>query len=897
MATKETKDGLGYIIQAISNIVEPKVADLRYDKTYRAKVTEKVEAGIYKVKINGREYQLEYKGDLNVEDIVRVKAPLNNFSDIYIEAEPSTGGGSGGTSDYDDLFNKPILNTNNTETQPVNEKETIKGTIKLHKVSKTGNYNDLNNKPSLDFIPISEKGVANGVATLGTNSKVVSSQLPIASTSELGTIKVGANLNITEDGTLNVLTSSDTVSDTLPIGSIVKWGSYTAPKNWLLCNGQELKRNEYPDLFAAIGTTYGEGNGSTTFNLPNMSSKFSVGYNNSDSDFNSLGKTGGEKTHTLTIAEMPAHTHKTWISDTAYSERGDGYQNYYYGQGRYYNNTSSVGGSKAHNNMPPYIVMNYIIKAKQSAGVVATVVDNLDSTSSIDALSANQGKILKGYISDNDTMITTLQEDVIKVEDDITKIKSNYIPVSQKGNPNGVATLDNNALLKDTQLPIASPTRLGGIKIGENLNITADGVLNATGGGGGGSGGTSDYDDLFNKPILNTNNTETQPVNEKETIKGTIKLHKVSKTGNYNDLNNKPSLDFIPISEKGVANGVATLGTNSKVVSSQLPIASTSELGTIKVGANLNITEDGTLNVLTSSDTVSDTLPIGSIVKWGSYTAPKNWLLCNGQELKRNEYPDLFAAIGTTYGEGNGSTTFNLPNMSSKFSVGYNNSDSDFNSLGKTGGEKTHTLTIAEMPAHTHKTWISDTAYSERGDGYQNYYYGQGRYYNNTSSVGGSKAHNNMPPYIVMNYIIKAKQSAGVVATVVDNLDSTSSIDALSANQGKILNENKLNFGYSAKVNDTSIPVSKLRFTVLEVSGVGDFNIKLNKYYTLIDGQIITSFIIGQANTQNNINVTSIVPAINQTNYYNYLSELQVFSDAKTATTFVHIGVFYIPND
>ena len=342
MATKETKDGLGYIIQAISNIVEPKVADLRYDKTYRAKVTEKVEAGIYKVKINSREYQLEYKGDLNVGDIVRVKAPLNNFSDIYIEAEPSTGGGSGGTSNYNDLLNKPILNTNNTEAQPVNEKETIKGTIKLHKVSKTGNYNDLNNKPSLDFIPISEKGVANGVATLGTNSKVVSSQLPIASVSELGTIKVGANLNITEDGTLNVLTSSDTVSDTLPIGSIVEWGSYTAPQNWLLCNGQELKRNEYPDLFAAIGTTYGEGDGSTTFNLPNMNSKFSVGYNNSDSDFNSLGKTGGEKTHTLTIAEMPAHTHKTWISDTAYSERGDGYQNYYYGQGRYYNSTSTV---------------------------------------------------------------------------------------------------------------------------------------------------------------------------------------------------------------------------------------------------------------------------------------------------------------------------------------------------------------------------------------------------------------------------------------------------------------------------------------------------------------------------------------------------------------------------
>lgn len=705
MATKETKDGLGYIIQAISNIVEPKVADLRYDKTYRAKVTEKVEAGIYKVKINGREYQLEYKGDLNVEDIVRVKAPLNNFSDIYIEAEPSTGGGSGGTSDYDDLFNKPILNTNNTEAQPVNEKETIKGTIKLHKVSKTGNYNDLNNKPSLDFIPISEKGVANGVATLGTNSKVVSSQLPIASTSELGTIKVGANLNITEDGTLNVLTSSDTVSDTLPIGSIVKWGSYTAPKNWLLCNGQELKRNEYPDLFAAIGTTYGEGNGSTTFNLPNMSSKFSVGYNNSDSDFNSLGKTGGEKTHTLTIAEMPAHTHKTWISDTAYSERGDGYQNYYYGQGRYYNNTSSVGESKAHNNMPPYIVMNYIIKAKQSAGVVATVVDNLDSTSSIDALSANQGKILKGYISDNDTMITTLQEDVIKVEDDITKIKSNYIPVSQKGNPNGVATLDNNALLKDTQLPIASPTRLGGIKIGENLNITADGVLNATGGGGGGSG-------------------------EKE-----VSISETEPTENSIEL-------WVDLSEDE-------------------PIP----------------------------DPALDSTPVGAIVPYPSDIIPEGFLECNGQAVSRTDYQELFNIIGTTYGNGDGFTTFNLPDLQGKIPVGLDENDTDFDTLGNTGGEKEHTMTLADLVPHVHNLKTSNATGSHNDGFLHNGSYELSNEAMSTKTTGGGQPFNIMQPYIVQNYIIKAKQRAGIIATVVDSLESESETDALSARQGKKLKE------------------------------------------------------------------------------------------------------------
>jgi hypothetical protein len=179
MATKETKDGLGYIIQAISNIVEPKVADLRYDKTYRAKVTEKVEAGIYKVKINGREYQLEYKGDLNVEDIVRVKAPLNNFSDIYIEALPSSGGGGeGGTTNYNDLLNKPILNTNNSLSLEVNNNETLKGNISLHKISKTGSYNDLNNLPDLNFIPTKEKGANNGVASLGADSRVPKAQLP-----------------------------------------------------------------------------------------------------------------------------------------------------------------------------------------------------------------------------------------------------------------------------------------------------------------------------------------------------------------------------------------------------------------------------------------------------------------------------------------------------------------------------------------------------------------------------------------------------------------------------------------------------------------------------------------------------------------------------------------------
>ena len=222
MATQETKNGLNCIIQAITNIVDPKVANLKYDKTYRAKITEKIDAGVYKVQINGKEYQLSYNGTLSVGDIVKVKAPLNNFSDIYIETVPSSGGGTGGTSDYNDLTNKPQLNTNSSVSQATSSDEIIKGTIKLHKISKTGNYNDLLNKPNVEDgaqvnvietiqkngvdLPISNKTVNITVPTKTsdlTNNSGFLSELPIASKTQLGGIKVGNNLTITEDGILN----------------------------------------------------------------------------------------------------------------------------------------------------------------------------------------------------------------------------------------------------------------------------------------------------------------------------------------------------------------------------------------------------------------------------------------------------------------------------------------------------------------------------------------------------------------------------------------------------------------------------------------------------------------------------------------------------------------------
>ena len=85
-------------------------------------------------------------------------------------------------------------------------------------------------------------------------------------------------------------------------GIIQLYAGSSVPSGWLICNGQAVSRTTYAALFAVIGTTYGAGDGSTTFNVPNLVNKTVRGSN-------SLGKTGGADTVTLSTANMPAHSH------------------------------------------------------------------------------------------------------------------------------------------------------------------------------------------------------------------------------------------------------------------------------------------------------------------------------------------------------------------------------------------------------------------------------------------------------------------------------------------------------------------------------------------------------------------------------------------------------------
>lgn len=165
------------------------------------------------------------------------------------------------------------------------------------------------------------------------------------------------------------------VNSAVVTGEIKMWPTASAPAGYLACDGSAISRTVYSALYAVLGTTYGSGDGSTTFNLPNLKNRMPIG----TGDLYSNGNTGGSKdavvvshTHTATVTD-PGHTHSIispsyrtdagvagagnngWINGTLNATSGSSTTGISVS-----NSTAGVSGTNA--NLPPYLGVNFIIK-------------------------------------------------------------------------------------------------------------------------------------------------------------------------------------------------------------------------------------------------------------------------------------------------------------------------------------------------------------------------------------------------------------------------------------------------------------------------------------------------------------------------------------------------------
>jgi microcystin-dependent protein len=150
----------------------------------------------------------------------------------------------------------------------------------------------------------------------------------------------------------------------LPAGLVMDYPTDTIPAGWIPCNGQSVLRADYPELFDVIGTLFGSAD-STHFSLPDLQEKVTVGAHHLVSGFE-LRETGGEKTHTLDITEIPSHQHTERVRPTTGATANLIVAQS--GQGATQDaavNTGLTGGGGSHNNMQPYMAMIKIISTGQ----------------------------------------------------------------------------------------------------------------------------------------------------------------------------------------------------------------------------------------------------------------------------------------------------------------------------------------------------------------------------------------------------------------------------------------------------------------------------------------------------------------------------------------------------
>ncbi len=552
------------------------------------------------------------------------------------------------------------------------------------------------------------------------------------------------------------------ISDGLPIASSIEGYWTTAPDGYLLENGAAVSRTEYAALFAVIGTTFGVGDGSTTFNLPDSRGRVAVN-KSSDAEFDTLGEKNGAKTHTLSATEMPSHTHtqdahahsvvypgtrggSQQIIASDYNGGGSlsagapvlatnmsAFANAAYAAATTATN-QNTGGGGAHNNIQPSIVKNFAIK--YIAG---------DSSAS----TASAGTSISGY----------------------------WVSA-----PEGYLVEDGSAISRSTYSDLFNVI---GVQHGAGNGSTTFNLPDSRGRTAVNKSADTEFDVLGEKNGAKTHTLSTAEM-PSHTHTQNAHTHAIVMPGTLGGSQHIIASDFAGGGSlsAGVINSVGNMSAFGGPAYATATTATNQNTG--GGGAHNNIQPSIVkLSVIkySPSATSQAIAPTGTSTQGYWATAPNGYLLEDGSAVSRTTYASLFAVIGTLHGVGDGSTTFNLPDSRGRVAVN-KSPDAEFDTLGEKNGAKTHTLSATEMPshthtqnAHTHTIAIDGTLGGSQKRIYGDYAGGGGlssatptltggmsafasaAYAAATTATnqntGGGGAHNNIQPSIVKNFAIK----------------------------------------------------------------------------------------------------------------------------------------------
>jgi microcystin-dependent protein len=467
-----------------------------------------------------------------------------------------------------------------------------------------------------------------------------------------------------------------------------------------------------------IGTTYGAGDGSTTFNLPDSRGRASVN-KSTDTEFDTMGEKSGSKTEALTIAQIPSHTHiqdahAHGVYDPGHNHSqnphshsqnvsnpvagGQGIRNDYnsdgaggiYPQGIYtdnawptnnaattgigiYNTTATnqyTGGGGAHNNIQPSIVKLAAIKYAP----IDTASVSLPAATSIN-----------GYWSTPPTGFL--------LEDGSAVSRTTYSAL--------FAVIGTTYGAGDGSTTFNLPDSRGRASVNKSTDTEFDTM-------GEKSGSKTEALTIAQIP----SHTHIQDAHAHGVYDpGHNHSQNPHMHGQVVTANAGPSVrsDWNSDSASGAyAQGINTsdaTGTNNPATTGIGIYNATATNQYTGGGAAHNNIQPSIVKLSAIKYTPESTVgtPIAPATSVSGYwsAAPTGYLAEDGSAVSRATYANLFNAIGTTYGVGDGLTTFNLPDSRGRVSVN-KSSDVEFNAMGKKYGEKSHVLTIAELASHTH---------------------------------------------------------------------------------------------------------------------------------------------------------------------------------------------------